>query len=380
MDNRYKITISNDHIYKEIELPIEIHRIKVGTGVDCDIRLRKDLFFEQIELTFVKTGTEWTVHCSDSLYLTVGDIRKLVTTKLVHGDSLQVKYQESNHFVFTLDFVIDFDDGRKKYERVIDLEGRPVITIGCSNSNNIVLGSSFVKNDEVCLGIENAEYVLDVKSTTYGVYINGKRAKTGEVLHNGDFLSISDYFFYLKDGCLWTEIRSDLSVKTLHFTDKPSNPSYPKFKRNTRVKSVISDEKIEVLDPPAKPQKQKTNIFLQLLPSLGMMLTAGLMASMGSSMIWFSLLSGSIAIITAVLTLLDTKKEYKKSLLQRTETYQAYISGKRKEIGKIREHEKGLLEQQFVSQECECRWFEDFSPQLFDRTLSEATKIIFTSE
>lgn len=371
MDNRYKITLSNDHIYKEIELAPDAHRIKVGTQVDCDVRLRKDMFFDQIELTFVKTGTDWAVHCSDSLYLTVGDIRKLVTKKLAHGDSLQVKYQESDHFVFTLDFVIDFDDGKKKYERVINLAGRSAVTIGCANSNNIVLGSSYVKNDEVCLRKDKTGYVLDVKSTTYGAYINGKKAKTGDVLHNGDFLSLSDYFFYLKDECLWTEIRSDLSVKGLNFADKPFNPSYPKFKRNTRVKTVISDEKIEVLDPPAKPQKQRTNIFLQLLPSLGMMLTAGLMASMGSSMIWFSLISGGIAILTAVLTLIDNNKEHKKSLLQRTETYNAYISNKRIEIEGIREHEKGLLEQQFVSQDCEYQWFEDFSSQLFDRTLSD---------
>ena len=142
MDNRYKITLSNDHIYKEIELAPDAHRIKVGTQVDCDVRLRKDMFFDQIELTFVKTGTDWAVHCSDSLYLTVGDIRKLVTKRLAHGDSLQVKYQESDHFVFTLDFVIDFDDGKKKYERVINLAGRSAVTIGCANSNNIVLGSS----------------------------------------------------------------------------------------------------------------------------------------------------------------------------------------------------------------------------------------------
>ncbi|MBR2058905.1 MAG: hypothetical protein IJ982_08360 [Fibrobacter sp.] len=37
MDNRYKITLSNDHIYREIELSPDLHRVKVGTGVDCDV-------------------------------------------------------------------------------------------------------------------------------------------------------------------------------------------------------------------------------------------------------------------------------------------------------------------------------------------------------
>lgn len=371
MDNRYKVTLSNDHIYKEIELSNDMHRIKVGTQVDCDIRLRKELFFGQIELTFVKSGTEWTVNCSDSLYLTVGDVRKFVTKKLTHGDSLQVKYQDSNHYVFTLDFVIDFYDGRKKYERAVDLTGRSAITIGCANSNNIVLSSSFVKNDEISLRKVEDHFVIDVKCTTYGAYINGKKAETGDVLCSGDFLSLSDFFFYLKDDNLWTEIRSDMVVKSLTYTDKPENASYPKFKRNTRVKTVINDEKIDVLDPPAKPQKPRNNILLQLLPSLGMMLTAALMASMGGAMIWFSLISGGLAILTAILTFLDSRKEFKKSVVQRTETYNAYIAKKRSEIEESRECERNLLAQRFVSQSCECQWLDEFSPQLFDRTLSD---------
>ena len=113
---RYKITLSSKSIYKEIELTPDVQQIKVGTGVECDIRLRKELFFGRIELLFVKNGNEWSVHCSDNIYLTVGDIRKLVTKTLVHGDVLEIKYQESDNLVFTMEFLIDFDDGKKKYE------------------------------------------------------------------------------------------------------------------------------------------------------------------------------------------------------------------------------------------------------------------------
>ena len=45
MNNRYKITISNNNIYKEIELDQECQQLKVGSGIDCDVRLRKELFF-----------------------------------------------------------------------------------------------------------------------------------------------------------------------------------------------------------------------------------------------------------------------------------------------------------------------------------------------
>ena len=151
MENRYKIILSNDHIYKEIELAPNAQRVKVGTNVDCDIRLRKELFFDQIELTFIKSGETWSVQCSDGLYLTVGDIRKLVTKNLSHGESLQVKYQESDIFVFALDFFIDFDDGKRKYERVIDVAKSTTINIGCAANANIKLASAFVKDDEIIL-------------------------------------------------------------------------------------------------------------------------------------------------------------------------------------------------------------------------------------
>ena len=55
--NRYKITLSSNTVYKEIELAPDAQQIKVGTGVDCDIRLRKELFFGQIELLFVQFVT-----------------------------------------------------------------------------------------------------------------------------------------------------------------------------------------------------------------------------------------------------------------------------------------------------------------------------------
>ena len=48
MDNRYKVIISNKNLYKEIELTADTEELKVGTGIDCGVRLYKDLFFGRI--------------------------------------------------------------------------------------------------------------------------------------------------------------------------------------------------------------------------------------------------------------------------------------------------------------------------------------------
>ncbi len=46
MENKYKIMISNHNLYKETELPDDAKIYRVGTSVDCDFRLHKDLFYK----------------------------------------------------------------------------------------------------------------------------------------------------------------------------------------------------------------------------------------------------------------------------------------------------------------------------------------------
>ena len=366
--NRYKITLSSNTVYKEIELAPDAQQVKVGTGIDCDIRLRKELFFGQIELLFVKNGFDWSVHCSDNLYLTAGDIRKLMTKKLIHGDILEIKYQESDNLVFTMDFLIDFDDGKKKYERIIDVSGITSFTIGAPTNCNIAIGGEYVKDDTLVLNKKADGFVVEIQKTTYGVYINGKKAKSKDIIKDGDFLSLADYYFYFKDNKIWTQIRPEMKVNSLSFLDTPSKGEYPKFNRNTRIKTVVCKDDIEILDPPTAPQKPKNNLLTRLLPSMGMLVAAGVMAFFGGAMIIMSVISAGMAIFTSILTLKQGNKEYKQSSEERIQKYNAYISNKRKDIEACRSDEKAVLDSLYISQDEETRRFEAFSPSLFDRT------------
>ena len=68
MENRYKIILSGNQIYKEAELPADMERVTVGTGIDCTVRLRRDLFFESIQIEFVKESGGWRATCSDNIW------------------------------------------------------------------------------------------------------------------------------------------------------------------------------------------------------------------------------------------------------------------------------------------------------------------------
>ncbi|WP_426350414.1 type VII secretion protein EssC [Alloiococcus sp. CFN-8] len=384
MESRYKIIISNKNLYKEIELTSDMKEVKVGTAVECDIRLRKELFFGPIELVFVKNGDGWSVLCSDNLYLNLGDVRKLMTKALSHGDSFEVKYQDSNNEVFNIDFLIDFDNGKRRYDRVIDISSSSIITIGAAASNNIVIKSPFVQKDAIVLehkydvaldykdaiALDNKDgkLKLTIKATTYGVYHNGNKASNNVVIDSGDFFSISDFFFYYKEGRLWTEAREGITIKELSYEDLKTKESYPKFNRSTRVKTVISDERIEILDPPAKPQKPKNNLFTRLLSSMGMLIAAGFMWSRGgTTMIVFSGITGGMAILTTIISVRDNNKEFKKQSAERINKYQAYIGKKRKEIEEQRVLEHKDLEKIYVSLDMEKERVLDFSEDLFDR-------------
>lgn len=367
MSSRYKVIISNRSLYKEIDLLPEAQQIKVGTETECDFRLRKDTFFERIQLNFVQNNGNWSVVCSDNLYIDAGDVRKLLTKRLTHGDLFSVKYQGSNQEVFSVEFLIDFDNGQRKYERAIDISNVPAVLIGVENSNHIILRSSYVKNDAIQLHKYGNGYQLHINSTTYGVYHNGAKATSGCIIKNGDFFSIADFIFYYKDGLLWTEIRDGVYLNTLQYGDYPSYNEYPKFSRNTRLKTVLNNDKIEILDPPSKPEKPKNNIFMSLLPSLGMILSSILMAQMGGGMIAFSLISAVMAIVTSLLSIVQVNRDYKKQVSERIDKYNKYTERKRTEIKDIRDSERESLEKIYLDHNAEISMINEFSRDLFDR-------------
>lgn len=195
MKSRYKIIISNKNLYKEFELSNDKDELRVGTGVGCDFRLHKDLFFEQIELIFSRNLENWSLFCSDNLYISVGDSRKLMTITPNHGEVFWIKYQESNNDVFSIEFLIDFDNGKRKYERAIDILDNSDIKIGTDNSNQIVLSSPYVKNDLIELKLSIKSYELYIRQTTYGIYHNGSKVVNDCTIKNGDFFQYLILFF-----------------------------------------------------------------------------------------------------------------------------------------------------------------------------------------
>lgn len=362
MQYGYLIKISNKNIYREVQLPVDAEVMKIGMGIDCDVRFYKESFFEDFELTLRKTNSEWQISCSDNVYIDAGDVRKLITKKLAHGESFKIKYQGSEIELFKINFIFDFDNENKDYDRVINIYSVNAFSIGSNSNCNIVLNSEYTKNDLIELKKNKNGLVVNIKSSTYGFYINGRLAKNGEIIKNCDFFSIANFSFYYKNGNLRTS--KSVNVNGLNYADESTKNNYPRFNRNTRIKTVLSDETIEVLDPPAKPQKLKNNLFSRLLPSIAM-IAVGAATAMTNP---FMLISSGVGVITAIISVIQSKKDFKDNSAERIEKYTCYIENKKNDIAKERENEKELLEDIYIDSDKECQNFSSFSSELFDRT------------
>lgn len=374
MESRYKIIISNKNLYKEIELPPEAQEIKLGTGVDCDVRLHKSLFFDQIELVFTKSGNEWSVVCSDNLYLTVGDVRKLVTKRLSHGDTLTVKYQNSDIDVLELSFTIDFDYETKIYNSEIDISGKSQIVIGGTQNADIFIQDENVGASFFTLLKEQDGLLITDNGTKYGVCVNGVRISKQIHIHDCDFFSVASFSFYYKNGKLYTAVSPKIRLNNLtaiQSDQQTSNFEYPDFIRNTRVQYCIPEEEIEIKQPSPKPQKPKKNIILSLIPSIVMLVLMvvlrGVMGG-GGMFVVYSVCSMGIGIVMSIVTYRVDGKEHKKALDKREAEYKAYIASKEQEIKAVRDNELRIRNTIYESLQNSINEVQNYGKRIFEKS------------
>lgn len=373
MEKRYRIIISGKQLYKEIEISPEHKSLRFGTGLNCDVRVRRGLFFEPVELLFARDEKgEWSVLCSDNLYIYVDEVRKLMSIPIHHGMEVEFRYQKTEGTVLNIQFVMDFDYEQKEYNRRYDIASLPTISIGTNPSNQLVLSGPYMNNDNIVLHKKNNEYELKIISTKYGVSHNGNLVADQALIRNGDFFAVANYGFFYKNGCLYTQQNLPIGENGLTHTDSTRRGNYPKFNRNTRVLTKINDEKIEILDPPPIPKKPKNDLIGRLLPSLSMVLISVVMASGargegGGAFVLFSLVSSVVGIITGVRGVRNAKKDYKKEKKDRVKKYTNYIDRKKNEIARARQEEKDILCDKYISERQEIGRLKNFSHDLFDR-------------
>ncbi len=372
MDNRYKLVLYNKMVYKEVELVSECKRLSIGTYYDDDVRLKKDLFFQDFYIAVSKNKTYWDLECSSNIYFDSGDVRKQFHVKLNHGSQISLRYQQSDSEFLKVVFLIDFDYENKKYDYAISVPMGSSFSIGGTGECGIRLDGPYVESDFVDVYAEKGELQLNIRNSEYGVYLNGLKVGATVKVHNYDFFSLANYYFYYKDNVLYTDSDVNIKISGLSCNKVKTSASfvYPKFNRNTRMKVLVPNEPISVLDPPNKPEKPKDNLLMSIMPALVMLiLTVILRGFMGSggTFVIFSACTISMGIVTSVVTHQQGKKEYKQNVENREQAYLNYIEQKQIEIVEHRNNERNILEHIYPNLNEVLLRVQDFSGELFDR-------------
>lgn len=374
MEGRYKVIISGKNLYKEVELSPETEEVHIGTSSECTVRLRREMFFSPIELVFQKNEHEWTIHCSDNLYLTIDDVRKLFNKKLSHGDELLVKYQDSDIDVFSLSFMVDFDYEKKDYDIEINISGKNRIVIGGTKDADIYFEDPYLGNDYLVLNKTQGRFFIQDNGTKYGIFVNGVKVDKTSELHNFDFFSIAEFSFYYKNEKLYTSSENNMSLKgfTYNKTEMQSSKlRFPKFNRNSRIQYVIPKEDIEIQQAVQKPSKPKKNIVMSLIPSIVMLAMTVLLRGMiggGGTFVIYSAVTMGVGIIMSVVSFIKESRDYKKEWQERIEAYDKYIDEKEKVIGASRANELRVRNLIYESLENSIQEVNGFGKRLFEKS------------
>lgn len=372
MDYQYKIIISNRNVYREFEITEDMERVRVGTTSGCEFRLNPDSFFSSIELEFEKVNNKWVISCMDELYISKGDMRKLLSMELMHGETVSIRYADSSDEAFELRFMIDFEAKVPNYDWKIALNRS--LAIGTSAGCDLYLKGTFQQNSKILLEVEGKDVYLNEETSAYGVYHNGRRISGREKISTNAFISMDEFSFYYAEGFLYVESKKLHPENELGevIEKQDSKFQYPLFNRNTRIRTQLEEKPIQILDAPSIPKKPQVNIITSLMPSIAMLavivVLRGFMGGGNKTYVIMSVFSMGIGIVTSILGIISGQKQYKKDCRERIERYTDYIEKKRVEVTALRQNELENLNEIYCDIETDVQTALYFNRRLFERT------------
>lgn len=371
---KYKLIIHNKKIYREYILDAEIKKhVTIGTKKECDLRLNKNMFFEEFMMNVVKVGGEWQISSGSNMYFTADGVMKFEEKELNHGDTLTFKYKSSNSEALKIDFFMDFDSVEIEYNRLIDISDKTQITIGGMENNDIFIVDELLGKDSVTLNKENDYYLIKDNRCKYGVYVNGIKINDKSKLQDYDFFGIVGYHFYYKSGKLYTTESNNIKIRNLNYIElkeEESKLKYPKFNRSTRRKYKLPQKDIELLYPKAKPNRFQTNLILLIAPTFSMLVLTIVLRGIvggGGMFVLYSAMSMGITLLSTIAGYMFKKKNYNHEIKERERKYLEYIEKKEIEIAELRKSEEEVLGNIFRTMDENIDSVRRFDKNLFDR-------------
>lgn len=372
MENSYKLVLQMRHSYREAELtPATENGFRIGTSVTCDMRYRKELFFEDFYLEFTRERGSWQLHASENIHVTQDGVLKLQSLKLEHGMHFSV-YSSSDMELFRCSFLLDFERLPRRYTRAVDFSGVDHISIG-GQGQHILLDDELVGQDTITLVRQADGLRLSDNKTRYGVSFNGALIDGPVTVREFDFFSLAGYSFCLRGNTLLTDDLPTCTIR-LPYTDLPESCNtfvYPQFNRSVRFQRQVPEEEIEILPASAKKERKRRSLLFSLIPALLMLVLLvvlrGILGS-GGTFVIYSVCSMAIGIVMSVATYLADKRDDRLEEEKRQREYRAYLEDKCAKIEALRCREQDELNYIYTNLEEDLGCINAFDVRLFERS------------
>lgn len=372
---KYRLNLSFPGLYREVEL-LEgtAAPTVIGTTRNCNIRLAREIFFRDFELT-MSAGTDgrWDLLCSENCYISQNGVLKLHRLTLAHGDSFVICYQNGDAELCRGEFLRDFETVGGSYYRYISLAQLGGIAIGATPGCQLILHDPAVGNGCVELTRSGDAWLLQDRGTRYGVSLNGNRVTGNSLLHEYDFFSVSGHSFYLRRDRLYfcaDPLMECTALSVFEHRDSATRMEYPHLNRSTRIYYQLPQDPLLIQNPPAKKDPPRQNLMMTILPTVAMLLMVVLLRGVmggGGAFILFSICSMSIGLVTSIVNYRREKKLSVAGEQARVQGYTAYIQKKDGEFQAEREKEAALLEENTPDIDHTLQTIWHFDNRLYER-------------
>lgn len=336
-DLKNVVLLFNNTLYKEIDIDsYESNELLFGNFDTADIYIKLDVNLK-FSFKLLKNNDYWEISDGENVYFLINSI-KVNRKKLVHGDQISVKLTSNKLELFKINFFIDFSSGKENYDKIVYFENKDKISIGSDDSNDICITDKLVDKHHCSIKLSNGIYTLTDENSRYSVYINGKKVNSIAKLSINDFIIICGYkFLFMGDRLLINNYSNMIIINGLKVgLNKAAKTSlqYPEFIRNARYMYNLPEEKVKLIAPPKKDKKPSFEMFLSVIPTIGMMILALSLRGGGTSSIYYVGMVVIMLISTTLMFVIRYRKTNQK-LKERNKNYISYMNKQEKKIANL---------------------------------------------
>lgn len=370
---RYKISLLSSEFSKVLCLQ-EGEKVCIGTQRDCDVILPQSNKVEEYAFTLRAGKGEIIVECAPNACFSSGQ-RKM---KYITPATFELVDTNSRDAIVTISADLNFEKPIPQYTYAYELPLGQRIKIGGSTDNSIQIHDHALDGVSVSLFRNNSSAKLQVDHVQYGAYLNGEKVSDSCVLGDSAFFSVDGYEFYYRMGYLYCDFHTSLTVphswKRIDSTLCDNHLNYPQFNRSPRFLAQLDNTPIEVLSPEPKQEPRKTELIMNVLPALIMLIVTILLRGVlngGVLYIIISAISMGLGIFTSIYSYFKNKRDVISQNNSRKQHYFEYIENKQEEIELARQEEREALCQIYRDTQSGINAIWNFSTQLFDRKVDD---------